>query len=272
MFAIVITVTALRRDHWFWCTFISCTLCAYEVLLVQISRMQVRPEAVGDVVLAGGCSAIPKIRSVLESIMQGQKFYAHINSLEAAVTGAALEGAITSGLSESSGALDLLTIQAVPLSLGIEGEGGEFVPVLPRNNTIPARKEIVVTTTKANQAEALIVVYEGENKVARNNHLLGFFKVSGIPAAAKGVPLISVSMDVDASNVLRVVAGVYLRGSASPQGNVTEVRMPTVDDGQAWCSDAIAKKFQGSLDVTPVRRAAANTGFAGVDNRRPSTH
>ncbi|XWS39308.1 hypothetical protein CRYUN_Cryun18bG0040300 [Craigia yunnanensis] len=127
--------------------------------------------------------------------------------------------------------LDLLTIQATPLGIGIRANGNTFVPIIPRNTTMPARKELMFTTVHDNQTEVLIVVYEGEAEKAEENHLLGYFKIMGIPTASKGVPEINVCMDIDASNVLRVLAGVVLLGSQQPVVPVMEVRMPTVDDG-----------------------------------------
>lgn len=100
-----------------------------------------------------------------------------------------------------------------------------------------------------NQSEALIVVYEGEGKQVGENHLLGFFKVIGIPPAPRGVPLINVCMDVDASNMLRVFAGVSLPDSKGPVVPYIEVTMPTVDDGHGWCIEALLKKYGTSLDV-----------------------
>ena len=104
----------------------------------------------------------------------------------------------------------------------------------------------MVTTKHENQEEGLIIVYEGESAKANQNHLLGFFKVIGIPPAPAGVPLINVCMDVDASDVLRVVAGVCMPGIEKSVVPLVEVRMPTVDDGHGWCADAILSR-QGSL-------------------------
>lgn len=226
-----------------------------EALALQcLKEAQVDGDNLADLILVGGCSNIPRIRSLLQKVCGGKQVYQGIDTLEAAAMGAALEGAIASGFTDPTGKLDLLTIQAMPHSLGIRAVGNEFLPILQRNVTIPARRDVSVTTSHENQSEALIVVLEGEEKQANDNHLLGFFKLSGIPAAPKGVPIISVCMDVDASDVLRVVAGVCMPDIEKPVVPLIEVRMPTVDDGHGWCMDAISKKYGNLLEIDLLSR------------------
>lgn len=225
-----------------------------ENLVVQcLHDAQIDVENIADVVIVGGCSYIPKIRSLVLTLCKSKNIYDGMKPLEAAVCGAALEGAIASGISDHN--LDLLTIQATPLSLGVRADDADFVPIIHRNATIPARRDAFFTTSHDNQSEALIVVYEGEGKLGEN-HLLGFFTVSGIPPAPKGIPVINVCMDVDASNVLRVFAGVTMPDSEGPVVPFVEVRMPTMDDGHGWCIDALLKKYGTSLDIsTPPKHS-----------------
>lgn len=226
-----------------------------ENLIVQcLHDAQIDVENIADVVIVGGCSHIPKIRSLVLSLCKSKNIYDGMKPLEAVVCGAALEGAIASGISDHN--LDLLTIQATPLSLGIRVNNADFVPIIHRNATIPARRDAFFTTSRDNQSEALIVVYEGEGKQVGENYLLGFFTVSGIPPAPKGVPLINVCMDVDASNVLRVFAGVTMPDFEGPVVPFVEVRMPTMDDGHGWCIEALLKKYGTSLDIsTPPKHS-----------------
>ncbi|CAL4938283.1 unnamed protein product [Urochloa decumbens] len=206
------------------------------------------PEDVNDVILVGGCSRIPRIRSLVLGLCKKEVSYKNIDALEAAVSGAAMEGAIASGVTDPSGSLDLLTIQATPMNLGIRADGDNFAAIIPRNTTVPARREMLFTTTHDSQTEALIAVYEGEGERAEDNHLLGYFKIAGIPPAPKGSVEISVCMDIDASNVLRVFAGVVKpQGPAIPP--FIEVRMPTLDDGHGWCGQALAKMYGKTLDL-----------------------
>ncbi|CAN1193123.1 Heat shock 70 kDa protein 8 [Linum perenne] len=207
-----------------------------------------------DVILVGGCSSIPKIQKLVKATCKREELYEGINPLEAAVSGAALEGAIASGMSDPFGCLDLLTIQSTPLALGVRADGNSFSQIIPKNTTIPARKEQVFTTSVDNQKEALVIVYEGEGKSMEENHVLGFFKISGIPSAPKGVPEIIISMDIDAGNVLRVFACVMMPGNEHPVSPFMEVRMPTVDDGHGWCGEALQKAYGSALDLVTVHR------------------
>ncbi|XP_050220114.1 heat shock 70 kDa protein 8 [Mercurialis annua] len=207
-------------------------------------------EDLTDVILVGGCSHIPKIRNLVKNICKKDELYDGMNPLEASVYGAALEGAVASGISDPFGNLDLLTIQATPLGIGIKADGNNFVPVIPRNTTMPARRELSFTTSNDNQTEALILVYEGEGQTVDDNHLLGYFKIVGIPPVPKGFPEINVCMDIDASNVLRVFAGVMMPGKERrPVAPFMEVRMPTVDDGHGWCAQALQKTYGSTLDL-----------------------
>ncbi|KAK1380975.1 hypothetical protein POM88_027719 [Heracleum sosnowskyi] len=116
---------------------------------------------------------------------------------------------------------------------------------------MPVRKELVFTTVHDNQPEALIVVYEGDEKVVEKNHMLGYFKISGIPPAPKGTPEITICMDIDASNVLRVLAGVVMPGGQTPVSPFMKVRMPTVDDGHGWCGEALLRTYQTNWLLLP---------------------
>ncbi|KAB5544997.1 hypothetical protein DKX38_013109 [Salix brachista] len=224
-----------------------------ESLLTQCLRgSKVDIEDLSDVIVVGGCSYIPNIRNVVKGVCRKEELYQAINPLEAAVCGAALEGAVASGISDPFGSLDLLTIQATPLGVGIRADGNTFVPIIPRNTTMPARKELIFTTTHDNQTEALILVYEGEGIKVEENHLLGYFKIVGIPALPKGIPEINVCMDIDASNALRVFAGVVMPGTDQPMAPFMEVRMPTVDDGHGWCAAALNRTYGSTLDLATV--------------------
>ena len=132
---------------------------------------------------------------------------------------------------------------------------------------MPSRKDLTFTTAHDNRAEALIIVYEGDEKSVENNNLLGYFKIAGIPPAPKGVPEINGGMDIDTSNVLRVFsgllmpgnvlrvfAGVLMPGTQQPVNPFMEVRMPTVDDRYGWCAEALLRKYISIVDLVPVQK------------------
>ncbi|KAK6130294.1 hypothetical protein DH2020_035966 [Rehmannia glutinosa] len=217
---------------------------------------KVDEEDVNDVILVGGCSNI-RLRNIITTVCKREP-YTRINPLEAAVRGAALEGAVASGVNDPFGSLDLLTIQVAPLSIGIRADGNSFIPIIHQNTTMPVRRDVIFTTVHDNQAEALIIVYEGNEKTVEDNHLLGYFKITGIPPAPKGVPEINICLDIDASNVLRVFAGVIMPGGQNPASPVMEVRMPTVDDGHGWCSEALNRTYGSTLDLVTVQKKVAH--------------
>ncbi|KNA11497.1 hypothetical protein SOVF_134690 [Spinacia oleracea] len=219
-----------------------------------LNEAKVEVDDLSDIILVGGCCSIPKVRDLVKSICRRDTLYEEMNPLEAAVRGAALEGAVASGISDPFGNLDLLTIQATPLSIGIQAHGNHFVPIIMKNTTVPARKDVVFTTVHDNQSEALIIVYEGDEKEIQKKHLLGYFKISGIPPLPKGTPEINVCMDIDASNVLRVLAGIMIPGNQEPISPIMEVRMPTIDDGHGWCAEALNKTYGSTLDIITLQK------------------
>ncbi|CAI8585969.1 unnamed protein product [Vicia faba] len=227
-----------------------------ERLIIQcLHDAKVKAEDVNDVIIVGGCSYIPKVKNLVTNICKVSEVYKDINPLEGAVSGAAMEGAVASGITDPFGNLDLLMIQATPLAIGIRADGSGFVPVIPKNTRLPARKDLCFTTIHDNQSEALIVVYEGEGKQAEENHLLGYFKLMGIPPAPKGVPEINVCMDVDTANVLTVLAGVVMPGSRTPAVPFMQVRMPMIDDAQGWCAEALNRTYGATMDLVTLKKA-----------------
>ncbi|GER44684.1 heat shock 70 kDa protein [Striga asiatica] len=226
-----------------------------ENLIVTCLRdAKIDAKDLNDVILVGGCSEIPKIQEIVKGVC-GREIYLGIDRFEGAVCGAALEGAVASGVNDPFGSLDLLTIQATPLGIGIRAHGNTFVPIIHPNTTVPVKRDVIFTTVHDNQTEALVVVYEGNEKAVEKNNLLGFFKITGIPSAPKGVPEIAICLDIDASSELRVFVGVVMPGGQGPVGPVMEVRMPTVDDGHGWCASALDKAYGSSLDLATVEKS-----------------
>ncbi len=155
---------------------------------------------IGDVILVGGMTRMPAVQQKVKDLF-GKEPHKGVNPDEAVAIGAAIQGGIFAG-----DVKDVLLLDVVPLTLGIETLGGVMTPLIERNTTIPSQKKQVFSTAADNQPAVTIVVLQGERPMARDNKEIGRFDLTDIPPAPRGVPQIEVAFDVDADGILHVSA------------------------------------------------------------------
>eukprot|EP00750_Incisomonas_marina_P005630 INCI14056.1.p1 GENE.INCI14056.1~~INCI14056.1.p1 ORF type:complete len:624 (+),score=104.52 INCI14056.1:585-2456(+) len=160
---------------------------------------------VQEIVLVGGSTRIPKVQEILKYFFDRKDVSREVNPDEAVAFGAACQAAILDGTFRN-GADDVLIIDVVPLSLGIEQAGGIMTTMIHRNTAIPTMKEQVFTTTVPYQTRVMINVFEGERAMVKDNHPLGTFCLEGIPSMPQGQPQIIVTFRYDRNGILHVTA------------------------------------------------------------------
>uniref|UniRef100_A0A0E0NTA7 Uncharacterized protein n=1 Tax=Oryza rufipogon TaxID=4529 RepID=A0A0E0NTA7_ORYRU len=161
---------------------------------------------VDDVVLVGGSTRIPKVRSLLQDLFDGKALCRSINPDEAVAHGAAVKAALLNGDANEKDLRDVVLLDVTPLSLGIEVFGGGMSVLIPRNTTIPVSRQKMYTTHYDNETAVLINVNEGEGRRTKDNNPLGKFVLTGIPPAPRGVPQINVTFSIDANGIMNVSA------------------------------------------------------------------
>ncbi len=157
-------------------------------------------DQIDEVVLVGGSTRMPMVQELVRRLT-GKEPHKGVNPDEVVAVGAAIQGGVLAGEVK-----DVLLLDVTPLSLGVETLGGVMTVLIPRNTTIPTRKSEIFTTAEDNQTAVDIRVYQGERPMARDNMLLGQFRLEGIPPAPRGVPQIEVTFDIDANGILNVSA------------------------------------------------------------------
>jgi len=159
-----------------------------------------KPSDIDQVVMVGGMTRVPAIQQLVTELF-GQEPHKGVNPDEVVAVGAAIQAGVLAG-----DVSDVVLLDVTPLSLGLETLGSVMTTLIPRNTTIPSKKQETFTTAADNQTQVEIHIIQGERSMAADNRTLGRFHLEGIPAAPRGVPQVEVAFDIDANGILNVSA------------------------------------------------------------------
>ena len=167
---------------------------------MALKDAKLKASDINDVILVGGQTRMPKVQEMVKAIF-GQEPRKDVNPDEAVALGAAIQAGVLAG-----DVKDVLLLDVIPLSLGIETMGGIMTKLIEKNTTIPTNASQVFSTADDNQTAVTVHVLQGEREKASANKSLGRFDLSDIPPASRGVPQIEVAFDIDANGILNVSA------------------------------------------------------------------
>lgn len=211
-----------------------------------------------EVVLVGGSTRIPAVQELVKQVTGGKEPNQTVNPDEVVAVGAAIQAGVLGGEVKNVVLLDV-----TPLSLGIETMGGVMTKLVDRNTTIPTRKTEVFSTAADNQTAVDIYVFQGERPMARDNKLLGNFRLDGIPPATRGVPKVEVTFDIDANGIMNVTArdqstGKEQRITITASTNMSKDDIEkAIREAESYAGDDRKRKEEAD-----VRNEADSIGYA----------
>ncbi len=222
---------------------------------------KLKPEDIEKVILVGGQTRSPIISQTVTEVF-GKEPSSEINPDEVVAMGAAVQGGVLTG-----DVKDIVLLDVLPLSLGLETRGGLFVKLIERNSTIPLKNMMTFTTVVDNQQSVEIHILQGEREISSANRSLGKFELIGIPAAARGVPQIDVAFEIDANGIVNVSAKDKMTGlEQAMQITPSSGLAPDEIDRLIMESEKSAQTDKSQKDIIVQR----NKGTSLIENTRKS--
>jgi len=197
---LMITMTREMFEKMCMDLFIMCLKSVDDVL----KSCEMEKEMIDEIILVGGCTRIPLIVKNLETYF-GKKPNSSINPDEVVAAGAAIQGYILSHENDPFSE-NVVLLDIIPLSLGVETIGGVMNVLIPRNSVIPIKRKKKYTTDTDYETSVTVKVYEGERKMTKDNFMVGEFELTGIESAPRGVPQIEITFAVDVNGIITVTS------------------------------------------------------------------
>jgi molecular chaperone DnaK len=229
---------------------------AVEPVRQAMSDAKLTDADLDEVILVGGATRIPAVQNLVRRLTGGKDPNMTVNPDEVVALGAAVQAAVIKGDMQ-----DVVLLDVIPLSLGLETLGGVMTKIIERNTTIPTRRTEVFSTAEDNQSAVDVVVLQGERERAADNRVLGRFRLENIRPAPRGIPQIEVTFDIDANGILSVSArdkdtGAEQRITISESSNLdkAEVERMVADAERNRAEDAQLREL---IDARNALDAAA---------------
>jgi len=253
-----VELTRARFDKLLESTFQRCM----ESVKRCLTDAKMAKESVDEIVLVGGSTRVPRVQAILSEYFGGKALNKSVHPDEAVAYGAAVQGAILAGVRDAATS-NVLLVDVIPLSLGVECEGRQFAKVVPRNTAVPCKKSSEFTTVEDWQTEIDVRIFEGERGHTDGNHLLGEFQITGVERARRGEAKVLVTFEVNTNGLLNVTARDKVTGAQAHVEIEHDKGRLSTSEIEAMVQEANRMRAQDEARARAFaeRLAAENAGY-----------